>query len=701
LKAQAGLRHICIVFAVLLIAGACGGNGHDKTRTSGLTPNNIAAQAPTKAASIISADERLVAREPSIVLSTGGYTLAWKYENPGDYNQDGIVALEDLAPIAQHFGEAVSDTNEWIKGSAEGTIGIAEITPIAMNWGSEVIGYRIDGAESTEGLWSEVAQVELADANASDGRLGFTSEIAPGYTYYRVVTVTPGGDGAFTEPLLAPSAEPIIYGVSPTSGYQHEEYAFTATASGQEPLMYAWDVGGGATPNTSSDISPTVTLSDAGSYSATLTISNSYGPTTFPLTLTVNARDSWIHTWGGTSHDSADEVVVDNVGNVYVIGETYGVETSSSDILLLKYDSSGDLLFAKTWGGVGTEHVRAALIGSDQNIVIVGYTDSFGAGDYDVLVLKVDTSGDVLSAKTWGNSYIEYAKAAVMDSEGNLYIAGEKGDFQFDPWDIFLLKLDSDGELLFAETWSDGQSDFADAITIGSDDAVHIVGRNSAEPETQSLLLKVNNGGALMDSKTVSGLSNLYHVASLDGGNILVWGMPSKAIDEPSELALLEINSDCQEIWNKCWAGNYSIYADKVIQDQGVFPGRLLVGTYDKGNNIDALVALFDSQGEPLWSKAWSSTQEDSDEFLQSVAVDIQGNMYFAGAASSTDGEWQDVALTTRVLDLSIAPITGTYGTLALTEGLADGVVAEAIGILDTGGGWWDALLMKNALPGN
>ncbi len=119
-----------LMLAALLALAACGGKGHNDARTSGLTSASIAS---TKETSQVSADVRLAARDAGIALSGGGYTLTWKYANSGDYNQDGAIGFEDTAPLAEHWNEAVSASNDWIDGSGDGVIGVADITPIAMN----------------------------------------------------------------------------------------------------------------------------------------------------------------------------------------------------------------------------------------------------------------------------------------------------------------------------------------------------------------------------------------------------------------------------------------------------------------------------------------------------------------------------------------------------------------------------------------
>jgi len=80
---------------------------------------------------------------------------------------------------------------------------------------------------------------------------------------------------------------PVIEAVSPISGSSGTDQVFSVTAEGLEPFTYAWDFGGGATPNISSDASPTVLLEAEGTYNASLTLANFFGEDTFLFDLEV------------------------------------------------------------------------------------------------------------------------------------------------------------------------------------------------------------------------------------------------------------------------------------------------------------------------------------------------------------------------------------------------------------------------------
>jgi len=128
----------------------------------------------------------------------GTYTLTWHYRNLGDYDQDGTVAIEDIIPLAEHFGEEVPDDNDnslqaVIDGSGNGVVDIADITPIAMYFLNNCAGYSIRGAsdypESTNDT-SEIGTVPFSDASGGgDGRKRFTVPLPR--SEFRYIAVAP------------------------------------------------------------------------------------------------------------------------------------------------------------------------------------------------------------------------------------------------------------------------------------------------------------------------------------------------------------------------------------------------------------------------------------------------------------------------------------------------------------------------------
>lgn len=112
---------------------------------------------------------------------------------------------------------------------------------------------------------------------------------------------------------------PVINDVTPRNGQTGTEVTFIADVTGGPPLTYAWDFGGGAAPNTSSDVSPTVTLGAVGDYSASLTVSNAVGNATLPFNLQVfgatYTASGYVKTAGGAGIEAVTIYITGGFGN--------------------------------------------------------------------------------------------------------------------------------------------------------------------------------------------------------------------------------------------------------------------------------------------------------------------------------------------------------------------------------------------------
>ena len=220
----------------------------------------------------------------------GTYTLSWHYRNLGDYDQNGTVAVEDIIPLAEHFGEEVPNSDEnslqaVIDGSGNGVVDIADITAIAINLNVDIAGYSVEGSDSATGPFSLLQEVSLG-ASGDSGRLELSFHLnGLSWDYYRVAPHD--SEGVAGIPGYVASLAPIVHSVAPLEGTQGSGVVFIADVTGLLPLAYAWDFAGGASLGVSHYASPTATLRDPGSYPASLTVSNSAGEDTLEFVLQV------------------------------------------------------------------------------------------------------------------------------------------------------------------------------------------------------------------------------------------------------------------------------------------------------------------------------------------------------------------------------------------------------------------------------
>ncbi len=150
----------------------------------------------------------------------GTYSLTWHYRNLGDYNQDGVVGIADITPLAMHYGEvwATGEENSLsavVDGSNNKTVDIADVTPIAMNFGVDAASYRIESSLSQMSGYSEVIKRDFGTGTNGDSqRMEFSHSFAATKgRWYRVVPIDgigsagePGSAVAISSPVEIPAA---------------------------------------------------------------------------------------------------------------------------------------------------------------------------------------------------------------------------------------------------------------------------------------------------------------------------------------------------------------------------------------------------------------------------------------------------------------------------------------------------------------
>ncbi|MCD6283313.1 PKD domain-containing protein [bacterium] len=624
----------------------------------------------------------------------GTFTLTWHYQNLGDYDQNGVVAVEDIIPLAEHFGETnePEDVNcllAVIDGSGNGRIGIEDITPIAMCFAVEVHHYAVEGAAEEATLYELVSEI-ARDAGSGEGRLEYSTIIeSPAELWHRVVPYdSEGAPGEASNAVLRPSNEPIIYEVSPTEGYQHEERTFSATVTGAEPLTYAWDFGGGATPDTSSETSPTVTLADAGEYSAFLTVTNAYGEASFPFSLIVSERDMWAHTWGGERADSAEALAIDEDGNIYVVGETESFGAGKDDVLVLKYSPAGEVLWAKTWGTPNTNHVAGCAL-LDSGLLVVGYAYGIGEGADDLFFLKYDLDGNLLWARTWGTPDYDRVWTLAVDTEWNIYVAGVWLVYGGLP-DVLVAKFNSDAACVWAKRWDGGPKEGARAAVAAPAGGVHIGGyvADSADGPADAMLMTYSPAGELISLKCwdTGESESLHSLLITPAGHLYVSGLIYDSDTGERTRLLLQLDSELQVVWarstpcssNLLFDGKENLYATG-------FRNLGAVGSY-------AMLFKYDTSGNVV--RGWRTT--GSWGSLGATAYNPNGDFFITGSAGSNSGALEVLEEQSYPAGLSSISREGIERGLSGIEGVAEGVETFPEGVIDIGASSVDVLLLKN-----
>lgn len=247
-----------------------------------------------------------------------------------------------------------------------------------------------------------------------------------------------------------------------------------------------------------------------------LTSSSDYNA--FVLKLDANGELIWVKQFEGVNRSDAGSIAIDISENIYVIGTFAGTtdfdpgigiynltSTDVQDVYITKLNSNGDYIWAKQLGGLGSEWGNEIAVDNIGNVYSIGWF--YGVGDYDpgvgvynlipvggadIFVSKLNSSGDFAWAKNYGSSGVEIGSGIAVDALGDVYITGAyEGTIDFDPnggtynltsngnRDIFISKLTSSGNFVWAKSFGQSQSELVQELTIDNTGNIYIIGSYS------------------------------------------------------------------------------------------------------------------------------------------------------------------------------------------------------------------------------
>ncbi|MDA8980268.1 hypothetical protein N9G63_04420, partial [Chitinophagales bacterium] len=367
------------------------------------------------------------------------------------------------------------------------------------------------------------------------------------------------------------------------------------------------------------------------------------------------------------SNSSVNDIKVDQAGNVYVIGSfngtidfnpgpgtdlrtNTGADPSFADVFLQKYNSSGTILWTKTFGGTSNDRGYRIELDANNNIYAVGQfgnTVDFdpgvgvasvtAAGSLDVFVLKLSSNGNFQWIKTFGGTQNELPYSFVRDFSGNLIITGYfNGTADFDPGagtanrtaiansDAYIVKLDVNGNFLWVATMGGLGTITGNGISVDGFGNIYSFGTftqtidldpgvgisNFTTSATDLYIQKLNASGVFQWAKTISGTSSVlraYGIAIQSGFIYLNGSFTNTADFDPglgvsnhtsngsSDNVIIKLDNNGNYVWSFSSGGAnsdipYDIYVNtsNEVLITGFFSDTV---DFDSGPNVNSLIS--------------------------------------------------------------------------------------------------------------
>lgn len=385
----------------------------------------------------------------------------------------------------------------------------------------------------------------------------------------------------------------------------------------------------------------------------------------------------WQRTFGGSKDDIARSICATSDGGFIVAGTTFSNDgditgfKGQKDIVVIKYDKSGNLLWHHTLGGGSFDEAGSVCETIDGCFVVAGttfsqYYDVEGNhGESDIWIIKFDRYGNIAWKKTYGGSKNDLYPVVTNTQSGGFTVVGlvasKDGDVIGEPksQDAWVFVADSSGNIL--RQWMIGGSgtDFIHSIDPTSDGGYIMAGYSNSNDGDVGMniglndywVVKTDSIGTILWSNTYGGkeIEEANSVKSTpDGGCIVTGYTRSKnghviGHNGTSDMWVIKLDSTGEVEWQKPLAGKKEEigYSILLTPDGGYLSaGLTMTDTGDGSVNdsyYDAWLVKLDSEGTVLWDKAYGGFRADT---AFSICFTEDGGLALAGSSKSIDGDF-------------------------------------------------------------
>jgi hypothetical protein len=323
------------------------------------------------------------------------------------------------------------------------------------------------------------------------------------------------------------------------------------------------------------------------------------------LKLDAENNIQWSKTFGGSEDDRGNDILQTKDGGFAILGYSTSSNldvpgnAGSQDFWMIKLDANGTISWSKTFGYLGADFGTTLLQTADNSYLITGVLDVTASGGQgnsrnsqrhaggDIWAIKLSENGDLQWSKYFGGSFTDAPFGIVETEDHNFIIAGSSDSADVDisnnngSYDFWVLKITSNGSLLWERSFGGSEIDEARAITATNDGNFIIVGdTRSADKDVSNnhgaadvWIIKMNTDGNLIWEKTIGGSSFdvARSVARAQDNGFIISGS-SRSLNEgftnqgQNDALLLKIDAEGNLVWKQTIGGDEIDYFYDAVQ---------------------------------------------------------------------------------------------------------------------------------------
>jgi hypothetical protein len=365
------------------------------------------------------------------------------------------------------------------------------------------------------------------------------------------------------------------------------------------------------------------------------------------FTLVVFGQESeiWMKNFGGISDDNCFSALIAPDGGYILAGHTASFGAGETDVWLIKTDSNGNMQWNKTYGGALSETVQF-MIKVNNGYLILARTYSFGEGDYDLWLIKTDFNGNLIWNRTYGGPGTDWMWSIVETYDGGYTMVGRTNSFGAGENDFWLMKTNSEGSLEWNKTIGYEGDERARFLVNTPDGGFLLLGWTSSfgMGEVDYWVVKTDSFGNPQWNKTYGGElgDRGIAIAKNEDNSYILAGSSSSFGAGNSDIWLVKIDGSGNQLWNKTYGGSEGESVRSILTTND--GGYAFVGyTYSFGaGDQDCWFVKTDSMGNIIWNQTYGGTAHEA---LQSIEKIEQGGYLLSGFSASDGSTDTDVIL--------------------------------------------------------
>lgn len=335
------------------------------------------------------------------------------------------------------------------------------------------------------------------------------------------------------------------------------------------------------------------------------------------LTTNSNSQIIFQSRIGGIGDDVAWSIDTTLEHGYIVAGYTTSSGLGAEDVILCKMSNNGSVIWTKTYGGTGADICYNIKTTSDNGYIFTGNTTSSTGGGKDAFVVKVDSSGNILWQKSFGGALDEYGSYIVETPTGYL-MSGMTYTYATSAKNIYLVSLKKDGTFKWAKSYGATAGGMhSGAYILPTNDNNFLICGSSMLGQTyhNSYVMKIDtNGNSLWFKEKIDSDYNANFSADNGiGGGYILAGYTTQSTNN-DDIYIIKIDNNGELEWAKTWGGTQNDNGLKIINNNN--NEYILYGFTGYGSgSTDLCILSLSASGNVNWSKAIGSPQEEGYSF--------------------------------------------------------------------------------------